>query len=272
MRWNLFAAVLTSAAAGAAAAAAADIVWLNVSDYPADLVATGDAWSAIRAESPDRSYTIAADDFTLETSTRITSITFFGAEVGEPEILGGDWYIFVDPGEGPPQALVAHGAGVPMTHVDTGLENPNFGTVWANVMEPEDLVLPAGNYFLAFRTFQTLDLNGPKNNNGAFTTRTAIGRSRAWWNFDVLADGSVTGPWVAMEEFNLVEDQEWSFMIEGEAACSADFNGDSVVDTRDVIAFLNAWNADDAAADCDENGEIDTRDVICYLNLWNAGC
>lgn len=55
-------------------------------------------------------------------------------------------------------------------------------------------------------------------------------------------------------------------------ACAADFNGDGVVDTRDVLAFLNAWNAQDASSDCDGNGVIDTRDVLCYLNLWNAGC
>jgi hypothetical protein len=56
------------------------------------------------------------------------------------------------------------------------------------------------------------------------------------------------------------------------AGCVADFNADGAVDTRDVIAFLNAWNAGDAASDCDGNGVIDTRDVICFLNAWNAGC
>lgn len=111
--------VSTVLACAASAAIADDIVWLNIADYPGDLVTTGDAWSAIRGESPDQSYRIAADDFTLDTNTRITAITFFGAEVGEPEILGGDWYIFTGPAEGPPETLVAHGAGVPMAHVDT---------------------------------------------------------------------------------------------------------------------------------------------------------
>jgi hypothetical protein len=54
--------------------------------------------------------------------------------------------------------------------------------------------------------------------------------------------------------------------------CFADFDGNDVVDTRDVISFLNAWNAGDAASDCDGNSIIDTRDVICFLNAWNAGC
>jgi len=54
--------------------------------------------------------------------------------------------------------------------------------------------------------------------------------------------------------------------------CAADFNGDGVVDTRDVLAFLNAWTAQEPSSDCDTNGAIDTRDVLCFLNAWTAGC
>ncbi|HZW09979.1 MAG TPA: GC-type dockerin domain-anchored protein, partial [Phycisphaerales bacterium] len=54
--------------------------------------------------------------------------------------------------------------------------------------------------------------------------------------------------------------------------CAADFNNDGVVDTRDFVAFLNAWVAGDARADIDENGTVDSRDVIMFLNLWRAGC
>lgn len=60
--------------------------------------------------------------------------------------------------------------------------------------------------------------------------------------------------------------------FEGSGGCVADFNGDGSVDTRDVIAFLNAWNAGDDSADIDGNGIVDTRDVLAFLNLWNAGC
>lgn len=269
MRSRFVAAVL---ACLSTAAVAEDVVWLNVSDYPGDIETTGDAWSAIRGETPDQSYRIAADDFTLDTDTRITSITFFGAEVGTPEILGGDWYIFSGPAEGPPQQLVAHGAGISLARSDSGLVNNDFGTVWDNVMEPEDLVLPAGHYFLAFRTLQIVDFDGPKNNNLGLTTRTALGTSRAWWNFDVLGDGTVTGPWVEMERFNTVRDQEWAFMIEGVPSCRADTNGDGVVDTRDVTTFLNAWASQQQSADWNDDGVIDTRDFIAFLNDWVAGC
>ncbi|MFG0242056.1 MAG: GC-type dockerin domain-anchored protein [Phycisphaerales bacterium JB054] len=56
------------------------------------------------------------------------------------------------------------------------------------------------------------------------------------------------------------------------SSCPADFNGDGVGNTLDVIAFLNAWVAGDAGADIDGNGEVDTRDVLAFLNVWTAGC
>lgn len=55
-------------------------------------------------------------------------------------------------------------------------------------------------------------------------------------------------------------------------ACPADFNNDGSVNTQDVLAFLNAWTADDASADCTGDGSINTQDVICFLNAWTAGC
>lgn len=54
--------------------------------------------------------------------------------------------------------------------------------------------------------------------------------------------------------------------------CIADFNGDGEVDTRDVLAFLNAWADGDSRADVNGDGVVDTRDVLEFLNLWNAGC
>ncbi len=54
--------------------------------------------------------------------------------------------------------------------------------------------------------------------------------------------------------------------------CDADMNDDGLVDTRDVIEFLNLWVAEDDRADFDNNNVIDTRDVIEFLNAWNVGC
>ena len=55
-------------------------------------------------------------------------------------------------------------------------------------------------------------------------------------------------------------------------ACPGDFNGDGLVNTQDVLAFLNAWAAGDSSADCTGDGNINTQDVLCFLNAWAAGC
>lgn len=268
---NRIGCVVAAVLATGATAWGQTVVWLNVDKFPSDLETTGDAWSAIRAEFPDTSYRIAADDFTLEAQTRLTRIVFYGVEVGTPEILGGDWYIFTGPAEGPPTTLVAYGAGVPMTRTDSGLVNPAFGTVFENAMELDE-TLPAGHYFLAFRTYQTVDYSGPKNNNAALTTRVALGSSRAWWNFGVLGDGTVTDDWVLMEVFTLTPDHEWAFAIEGEPACRPDCDGNGTLSSLDVLCFLNAFNSGDDYADYDGNGTIDSLDFLLYLNDFNAGC
>jgi hypothetical protein len=54
--------------------------------------------------------------------------------------------------------------------------------------------------------------------------------------------------------------------------CLADMNCDNTIDTRDVLQFLNLWNAQDDRADFDGNGSIDTRDVLAFLNTWNQPC
>jgi hypothetical protein len=54
--------------------------------------------------------------------------------------------------------------------------------------------------------------------------------------------------------------------------CVADFDSNGTVDTQDVLAFLNAWNASDPSADINGDGSINSQDVLAFLNLWNAGC
>jgi len=56
------------------------------------------------------------------------------------------------------------------------------------------------------------------------------------------------------------------------ASCAADFNADGAANTLDVLAFLNAWTAQDSRADFNGDGAIDTRDVLAFLNAWTAGC
>lgn len=55
-------------------------------------------------------------------------------------------------------------------------------------------------------------------------------------------------------------------------ACSPDFNGDGLVNTLDVLAFLNAFNTGDPAADFNGDGTVNTLDFLAFLNAFNTGC
>ncbi|HZW09744.1 MAG TPA: agmatine deiminase family protein [Phycisphaerales bacterium] len=63
-----------------------------------------------------------------------------------------------------------------------------------------------------------------------------------------------------------------AFVIKGSGSCVADFDGNGAVNTQDVLAFLNAWNAREGSADVNGDGSINTLDVTAFLNAWNSGC
>ncbi len=54
--------------------------------------------------------------------------------------------------------------------------------------------------------------------------------------------------------------------------CPADFNGDTVVNSLDFIAFLNAYTANDPRADFNGDTVINSLDFIAFLNAYTAGC
>jgi hypothetical protein len=54
--------------------------------------------------------------------------------------------------------------------------------------------------------------------------------------------------------------------------CPGDFNWDGVVNTLDVLAFLNAWIDEHPDADVNGDDEWNTLDVLTFLNLWASGC
>ena len=82
----------------------------------------------------------------------------------------------------------------------------------------------------------------------------------SWWGINVTPLGV---------RYPIFVDAVW---IDTLAMCTlADFNLDGIVNTRDVLAFLNAWVANAETADIDGNGVIDTRDVLEFLNVWSAG-
>lgn len=54
--------------------------------------------------------------------------------------------------------------------------------------------------------------------------------------------------------------------------CRADFDQDGIVNTQDVLAFLNAWVFKESSADFNQDGSVNTLDVLNFLNAWSAGC
>ena len=78
-----------------------------------------------------------------------------------------------------------------------------------------------------------------------------------YWGHHEYAEGSSWRTWVQS-------------VVTDSCFCPGDFNQDGVADTRDVLAFLNAWSAGDSSADWNGDGTINTLDVLAFLNDWNA--
>ncbi|MDQ7013094.1 MAG: GC-type dockerin domain-anchored protein [Planctomycetota bacterium] len=90
--------------------------------------------------------------------------------------------------------------------------------------------------------------------------RVRLGPDAMWWHA------------VEAVPFVLADDQLEDVFASLTISCPADRNNDGVVDTRDVILFLNQWSSGMAVADFNGDGVVDTRDVVAYLNAYAAGC
>ena len=56
------------------------------------------------------------------------------------------------------------------------------------------------------------------------------------------------------------------------ATCTADVDGNGVLEVFDFLEFQNLFGAGDGRADCDENGRLDIFDFLCFTNAFAAGC
>lgn len=90
------------------------------------------------------------------------------------------------------------------------------------------------------------------------------------WMLDVAQDINNKGRIVGYGVFNDI--QVRAFMLTPLPICRADFNDDGVVNTLDFIAFLNAYNVQDASADFNGDGVVNTLDFIEFLNAYSEGC
>lgn len=89
--------------------------------------------------------------------------------------------------------------------------------------------------------------------------------------FDMALDPvDETTFWLCGEYYTGMGWRTWiqSFKV----TCPGDYNEDGVVNTQDVIAFLNDWAAQADRADWNGDDEVNTRDVIAYLNDYAQGC
>lgn len=250
-----------------AAAQAGGYEWVNVASIPGDLLATNEAWTAARIEDPEFiSYRIAAEDFVLAAPTTITRIEFWTVKFGDPPVLGADWYVYRNEG-GTPGALLASGTASDYVHTQTEWTHPDFGPIWTNVIHPEGLSLPCGNYFLAVRTH--IGWNGSKHS--LLTTRWTNGTSRGWWNFEVYTDGSVGDAWVLMQVFNLYPDNEWALRLSGETACVGDLDGDGAIGQSDLALLLSCYQTG-PCGDLDCDGDTDQADLAGLLAVYGQNC
>ena len=259
--------------------AADEVVWQNTFEVPEDLLETVDAWTAARVGDCHVGLCrLAADDFVLEQDTRITRIVFYTVMFGDPIVLGGDWYVFEDGGDAP-GALIDHGE-VDMLREDSGWVHPKWGTIFINTFEPASLELPAGRYFVGFRSIiQTED----RGKYSILSTRWAHGQTAGLWNFNVKPDGTVQDRWMLLEEFNQVPEQEWAFEIHGESGgcvrnpewiCDGDVDGDGQVNPVDSglvqAAFGSLDDQDLCNYDVDCDGRINPVDSGIVQSLFGT--
>jgi hypothetical protein len=62
------------------------------------------------------------------------------------------------------------------------------------------------------------------------------------------------------------------FSIRPPSDCYPDFTGDGVLDLFDFLDYVNAFNAGEDRADCDQEGGLDLFDFLCFTNAFNEGC
>jgi hypothetical protein len=79
-------------------------------------------------------------------------------------------------------------------------------------------------------------------------------------SFGVCSDASDSEP--AGMEFRAIVQYE----------CLADWNIDGREDTTDFTAFLNDWNPRRPETDINGDGVVNTQDVLLFINVWVFGC
>jgi probable HAF family extracellular repeat protein len=171
--------------------------------------------------------------------------------VNESGLIAG----FADTAAGDPHAFLfqTDGAGNVVSRTDLGVLGENFSYAYG-LDEAGQAVGTSDDRAFLWDGSRLIDLNGQIPAGTAWHLQAATAINEA---------GQITG-------WGRLLGVPRAFLLTPK--CFADFNGDGTVDTRDFVAYLNAWATGDPSADIDGDGLVDTRDFIAYLNLWAAGC
>ncbi len=141
------------------------------------------------------------------------------------------------------------------------------GNFDAALFHTQFVVPTLGDHYVWELTGADLGWKGQGTFSAMIETDDFNGTVRAG-KYSWILDGGMDGPGISGR---FLENSRYEFSVKG-IGCYADFTADGTLDLFDFLAFVNAFNAADPTADCDDSGEFDLFDFLCYTNMYNSGC
>jgi hypothetical protein len=110
-------------------------------------------------------------------------------------------------------------------------------------------------YMISWMGLEVVDLSDP----------TEPERIGGWEGsvYDVCVAGGIA--YIAGRGFQILD-------VSSCGACAPDINDDGMLDSRDFIAFLNAFVVGDPLADFNGDGVVNSQDFGAFLNTFVVGC
>ena len=110
------------------------------------------------------------------------------------------------------------------------------------------------------------------------TLRASLAAANVQGNDDSLYPSVTNTGEVAFESLatNLVSNDTNAdsdiFVFQPTVPCSADFNGDTIVDFFDYLDFVDAFSASQPSADFNHDSIIDFFDYLDFVDAFSIGC
>ncbi len=147
-----------------------------------------------------------------------------------------------------------------------------FNNAGNSAVDDEFVVQISDNAGGSWSTLETLGVNDPQSAGGWYAVSYSLGTIAGFTPNDqfrirFIAEDNDGGSIVeaGIDAVNLQ-------VVNCDAGCPADLNGDGNLDFFDVSEFLTAFNAMDTSADFNGDGNFDFFDVSAFLAAFNAGC